>query len=177
MSTLSTVLRSASRQSLRRMDGRLPTTQTRSAMNDAYRKRILAASNVLKDASPLQQGEASSSAASLDGLNAVNEGRFQHPYGLTVQGLIPKPTRRKPPVMGPNAKESRARDIFYQLDIDPLQECLNARLLSEFVTEMGKIKSRAQTGLTWRSQRRLTKAIKRAKMMGVIPILSRMKGL
>lgn len=38
---------------------------------------------------------------------------------------------------------------------------------------MGKIKSRAETGLTWKNQRRLGKAIRRAKMMGVIPVLSR----
>lgn len=38
---------------------------------------------------------------------------------------------------------------------------------------MGKIKPRSQTKLTWRSQRRLGKAIRRAKMMGIIPVLSR----
>lgn len=63
--------------------------------------------------------------------------------------------------------------MFHQLQIDPLHEAMNSRLLSYFVTEMGKIKPRSATKLTWRSQRRLGKAIRRAKMMGVIPVLSR----
>ncbi|THH15378.1 hypothetical protein EW146_g5085 [Bondarzewia mesenterica] len=81
--------------------------------------------------------------------------------------------RRKRPLLGPGAAESREMDPFYQLGIDPLYEATNANLLAFFVTEMGKVRSRAETKLTWRSQRRLTKAIRRAKMMGVIPILSR----
>jgi small subunit ribosomal protein S18 len=58
------------------------------------------------------------------------------------------------------------------LGVDPLQEASNDVLMSSFVTEMGKIKHRAETGLTTKSQRRLGKAIRRAKMMGVIPVLS-----
>lgn len=81
--------------------------------------------------------------------------------------------RRTPPKVGPSRAEAESRDIFRQLDIDPVKEALNTTLLSNFVTEMGKIKGRAVTGLTWRSQRRLGKAIRRAKMMGVIPVLSR----
>ncbi|KAL6309608.1 ribosomal protein S18 [Sparassis latifolia] len=84
-------------------------------------------------------------------------------------------TRRpvKPPLLGPSAKESRELDIFYQLNIDPLHECQNSSLMSHFVTEMGRIMPRAQTKLTWKNQRKLGKAIRRAKMMGVIPILSK----
>ena len=83
------------------------------------------------------------------------------------------PFRRKRALLGPGAAESRRNDWFYQLGIDPLDEATNHRLLSYFVTEMGKIKSRAETKLTWRNQRRLTKAIRRAKMMGIMPILNR----
>src|SRR6267142_441953 len=81
--------------------------------------------------------------------------------------------RRKRALLGPGAAESRRNDWFYQLGIDPLDEATNPRLLSYFVTDMGKVKSRAETKLTWRSQRRLTKAIRRAKMMGVMPILNK----
>lgn len=45
--------------------------------------------------------------------------------------------------------------------------------MSRFVTSMGKIKSRSETQLTWKNQRRIGKAIRRAKMMGIIPVLSR----
>jgi small subunit ribosomal protein S18 len=76
-------------------------------------------------------------------------------------------------LVGPGAAESRRNDYFYQLGIDPLDEAMNVRLLSYFVSDMGKIKSRAENKLTWRSQRRLTKAIRRAKMMGIMPILNK----
>ncbi|KAI0251300.1 hypothetical protein BJV78DRAFT_1154493 [Lactifluus subvellereus] len=89
--------------------------------------------------------------------------------------LLPRedPFRRKRALLGPGAAESRRNDWFYQLGIDPLDEATNPRLLSYFVTDMGKMKSRAETRLTWRSQRRLTKAVRRAKMMGVMPILNK----
>ena len=81
--------------------------------------------------------------------------------------------RTKPFALGPGAKESRQMDLFYQLGLNPLDEAMNSQLLSHFVTEMGKIKSRAETNLTWKSQRRLAKAIRRARQMGIIPILSK----
>ncbi|EGO27856.1 hypothetical protein SERLADRAFT_383498 [Serpula lacrymans var. lacrymans S7.9] len=81
--------------------------------------------------------------------------------------------RPKPALVGPGRREARRQDVFYQLGIDPLHESQNAALLSAFVTEMGKIRPRTQTGLTTKTQRRLGKAIRRAKMMGVIPWLSR----
>jgi small subunit ribosomal protein S18 len=62
--------------------------------------------------------------------------------------------------------------VFYQLGLDPLSECQNPALLAGFLSEMGKIYGREVTGLTTKNQRRLGKAIRRAKMMGVIPILS-----
>jgi small subunit ribosomal protein S18 len=94
---------------------------------------------------------------------------------LKPTDLLPRddPFRRKRALLGPGAAESRRHDWFHQLDIDPLVEATNPQLLSYFVTDMGKIKSRAETKLTWRNQRRLTKAIRRAKMMGIMPILNK----
>lgn len=96
-------------------------------------------------------------------------------YFLKPTDLLPRedPFRRKRTLLGPGAAESRRNDWFHQLDIDPLDEATNPRLLSYFVTDMGKMKSRAETKLTWRNQRRLTKAVRRAKMMGVMPILNK----
>jgi len=105
---------------------------------------------------------------------------FRKPIFISIQFLKPTdllpredPFRRKRALLGPGAAESRRNDWFYQLGIDPLDEATNPRLLSYFVTDMGKMKSRAETKLTWRSQRRLTKAIRRAKMMGIMPILNK----
>ncbi|KAA1466311.1 hypothetical protein DENSPDRAFT_831118 [Dentipellis sp. KUC8613] len=80
---------------------------------------------------------------------------------------------KKRPLLGPSTDVSRRLDAFHQLNIDPLLEATNPALMSHFVSEMGKVKGRPETNLTWRSQRRLTKAIRRAKMMGIMPILSR----
>jgi small subunit ribosomal protein S18 len=68
--------------------------------------------------------------------------------------------------------ESRHRDVFRQLDIDPRNEADNRNLMSGYMNGLGRIMNRSQTGLSHRSQRLMGKAIKRSKMMGVIPILS-----
>ena len=96
---------------------------------------------------------------------------------LKPTDLLPRedPFRPKRALLGPGAAESRRIDLFHQLDIDPLDEAMNHHLLSYFVSDMGKIRSRADTKLTWRNQRRLTKAIRRAKMMGIMPILNKQK--
>ncbi|KAH9929844.1 uncharacterized protein B0H18DRAFT_1112435 [Fomitopsis serialis] len=99
--------------------------------------------------------------------------KFFKPDELSYKSATKTKHIRKKPFCGPSRKESEQVDIFYQLGIDPLQEAMNSKLLSGFVTEMGKIKRRSDTNLTWRNQRRLGKAIRRAKMMGVIPVLSR----
>ncbi|RDX55496.1 hypothetical protein OH76DRAFT_1339377, partial [Lentinus brumalis] len=76
-------------------------------------------------------------------------------------------------LLGPDAATSKELDVFYQMNLDPLKECRNTSLLSRFVTNMGKIRGRSETKLTWKNQRRMGKAIRRAKMMGIIPVLSR----
>ncbi|KAH7887615.1 hypothetical protein F5I97DRAFT_860252 [Phlebopus sp. FC_14] len=76
------------------------------------------------------------------------------------------------PLVAPGIRESAEKDILLHFDIDPIWESSNPTLLSSFVTDLGKIKPRTQTRLSAKTQRRLAKAIRRAKMMGVIPILS-----
>ncbi|KAL7278667.1 hypothetical protein ACG7TL_007668 [Trametes sanguinea] len=92
-------------------------------------------------------------------------------FSRDVYTRYARPSKR--PMLGPDASTSRYLDVFHQLDIDPLKECQNSTLLSHFVTSMGKIKGRNETNLTWKNQRRIGKAIRRAKMMGIIPLLSR----
>ncbi|OCH92897.1 hypothetical protein OBBRIDRAFT_772523 [Obba rivulosa] len=79
----------------------------------------------------------------------------------------------KPYAVGPDRADAERLDIFHQLEMDPLAECMNSSLLSYFVTDMGRMKTRAETNLTWRNQRRLGKAIRRAKKMGIIPFFSK----
>lgn len=61
------------------------------------------------------------------------------------------------------------RDLFDVLAIDPRKHYLNFNMMSEFVTNMGKIKSGLTTGLRARNQRRISKAVKRAQGMGLMP--------
>jgi ribosomal protein S18 len=77
------------------------------------------------------------------------------------------------PKLGPDARDARARDPFLALRVDPLAEAANTALVSAFVTDMGKIHGRAWTGLSRRSQRRAGQAVRRARMLGLIPWLSR----
>lgn len=65
-----------------------------------------------------------------------------------------------------NKKNSpvRATDMLDYKDID---------LLRKFVTEQGKILPRRSTGLTAKQQRKLTKAIKQARILALLPFLNK----
>ncbi|KAJ2852687.1 hypothetical protein IWW36_000044 [Coemansia brasiliensis] len=70
-------------------------------------------------------------------------------------------------------RKARQKDPFVLMGINPLKEYKNTLMLSSFVTEMGKIKPRYQTGLSAKSQRRVAKAIRRARSFGLIPVTSK----
>lgn len=84
----------------------------------------------------------------------------------------PRPRRLRE---GPGRKDALLTDPFLRFNIDPRHECENAELMSEYVSELGKILPRSQTRLSHRTQRLLTKAIKRSKLMGIIPTHSRLQ--
>ncbi|KAG8956677.1 hypothetical protein FRC04_000155 [Tulasnella sp. 424] len=78
-----------------------------------------------------------------------------------------------PSGLGPSAGRAKLRDPFHILGINPAKEFRNARLMSDFVTDMGMIKNRGATGLTRKNQRMVAKAIKRARNMGILPMFSK----
>lgn len=49
----------------------------------------------------------------------------------------------------------------------------DVELLSNFLTEQGKILPKRLTGLTNKQQNRVTKAIKRARMLSLLPFVNR----
>jgi len=49
----------------------------------------------------------------------------------------------------------------------------DVELLSKFLTEQGKILPRRVTGLTTKQQTKLTKAVKRARILALLPFVSR----
>ncbi|KAG9101020.1 hypothetical protein FRC06_003447 [Ceratobasidium sp. 370] len=118
-----------------------------------------------------EQDVAALPATLLERPKPIKANAFSNPNHLSREHRVDRPERRpKDPTMGPGRKQAQSLDVFRKLDIDPLDEYKNGTLLRSFVSEMGKIHSRAKTGLTWRSQRRVGKAIRRARAMGIIPL-------
>ena len=67
---------------------------------------------------------------------------------------------------------------IYRRKISPLSteeviDYKDVELLSKFLTEQGKILPRRMTGLTTKQQTRLTKAVKRARMISLLPFVNR----
>lgn len=64
-------------------------------------------------------------------------------------------------------------DVFDALDMNPLEHYRNFSLMSEWMTPMGRIKSRKETGLRPVNQRRIAKAIRRSIGIGMMPSVHR----
>ena len=67
---------------------------------------------------------------------------------------------------------------IYKRRLSPLKttdtlDYKDVELLSKFLTEQGKILPRRVTGLTTKQQTRLTKAVKRARILALLPFISR----
>ncbi|OCF38635.1 ribosomal protein S18 [Kwoniella heveanensis CBS 569] len=108
--------------------------------------------------------------------NAVDEtrktfraGHFTPPHSLTSTSLYPeqKPFPRAP-LLGPPKKVAAKIDPFHLSKTSPTSHDLNPLFALAFVNQMGKIKGRAETGLTWKSQRKVGKLVRRARAMGLI---------
>ncbi|KAH7060403.1 ribosomal protein S18 [Macrophomina phaseolina] len=81
------------------------------------------------------------------------------PHDLTgVEAKKWKKSRRTPEL-----------DAFDTLGLDPLKEYKNFSIISEYMTEMGRIKHSKVTGLRPRNHRKLAKAIRRAIGIGIMP--------
>lgn len=60
-------------------------------------------------------------------------------------------------------------DQFEHYQINPIDEYKSYNLLSSFTTELGRIKTREQTGLSAKHQRQLGKTIRRARALALLP--------
>ncbi|KAI4183128.1 MAG: hypothetical protein L6R41_005566 [Letrouitia leprolyta] len=68
-----------------------------------------------------------------------------------------------------SSKKSIRHDAFDVLDVHPLAEFKNFAMMGEFVSSMGRIKHRRETGLRGVNQRRVARAVRRAVGMGLLP--------
>ncbi|KAI9675148.1 MAG: hypothetical protein M1829_003508 [Trizodia sp. TS-e1964] len=64
-------------------------------------------------------------------------------------------------------------DAFDYLGLDPEGEYKNFAILSEFVSDFGRIKHSSETGLRPVNQRKISRAIKRAIGIGIMPSVHR----
>ncbi|PSN64205.1 ribosomal protein S18 [Corynespora cassiicola Philippines] len=64
-------------------------------------------------------------------------------------------------------------DAFDTLGVNPVNEYKNFTMMSEFMTEMGRIKHSRDTGLRPKNQRKIAKAIRRAIGLGLMPSVHR----
>ncbi|KAL8930851.1 MAG: hypothetical protein Q9208_000392 [Pyrenodesmia sp. 3 TL-2023] len=78
--------------------------------------------------------------------------------------------RDTPPL--PSAKSKRS-DAFDVLNLHPLSEYANFNMMTEFVTGMGRLKGRRETGLRGVNQRRISRAVRRSVGMGLCPSVHR----
>lgn len=67
---------------------------------------------------------------------------------------------------------------IYRRKVSPLKttdliDYKDIELLSKFLTEQGKILPRRVTGLTTKQQTKLTKAVKRARILALLPFVNR----
>ena len=70
---------------------------------------------------------------------------------------------------------TRGKEIDKQL-IEAL-DFRNARLLSQFVSDTGKILPKRKTGLSAKVHRKMVKQVKVSRVMGIMPFTERLKGL
>ncbi|KAJ6628780.1 hypothetical protein B0H10DRAFT_1777298, partial [Mycena sp. CBHHK59/15] len=100
--------------------------------------------------------------------------QFIRPRDLSLEGRkFTDHPQSKLPGVALSTRDARKRDVFYQLGVDPLKFSLHPGMLTPFMTEMAMILPRRTSMLTMKSQRRIAKAIRRAKMMGVLPLHSK----
>lgn len=74
--------------------------------------------------------------------------------------------------MGPKKAIAEAGDPFHLTNSNPMDHILNPNFVYSFIDPLGKIKTRAQTGLTWKTQKQIGKMVRRARAMGTIGRMS-----
>ncbi|ORY84331.1 ribosomal protein S18 [Protomyces lactucae-debilis] len=86
-------------------------------------------------------------------------GEIYSPQDLAFEARRPLNRRRA---------EGYNQDDFAILGIDPQDEYKSFNLLSEYISTLGRIKPREATGLSAKNQRKLGKAVRRARALGIL---------
>jgi len=103
-------------------------------------------------------------------LQHLRRGQVISPQHLSPQHLLtpylPRPNFSLAHPLGPPTSFGPTHDPFVRYGLDPLKDlsAMNPFWKAEFCTTMGKIKPRGKTGLQRKSQRRVGKSIRRARV-------------
>lgn len=103
-------------------------------------------------------------------LQHLRRGQVISPQHLSPQHLLtpylPRPNFSLAHPLGPPTAFGPTHDPFVRYGLDPLKDlsAMNSFWKAEFCTTMGKIKPRGKTGLQRKSQRRVGKSIRRARV-------------
>ncbi|PWN29835.1 hypothetical protein BDZ90DRAFT_230673 [Jaminaea rosea] len=122
---------------------------------------------------------AANATAKAQAIRMAFHGQHYTPPSLTSPAQISQQTSRARPLLGPPKHIAVQIDQIHRLGLNPAKPSLqddsykNPALMTQFVTEMGKIMPRSQTMLTRKSQRRVGKAVRRMRSMGLMPVLAR----
>ncbi|KAI8980547.1 ribosomal protein S18 [Pilobolus umbonatus] len=136
-----------------------PTTGTTAVVN--HRSIEEATLNLLQDTVVKEKSRTTTDSAQRY-QKIHHEGEVYHPQDLNDAKYRENLRQRRGKVATPT------EDPFDSLGLNPLHEYKNFRLLTSFVSDMGKILPREQTGVSAKNQRKLAKAIKRARAMGLM---------
>ena len=90
------------------------------------------------------------------------------PHDLSDSGLYTEQRPTRPPLLGPKAREAKKIDPFHLSRTNPLDMTYHPGLMTAFTNQLGRIRGRQETGLTWKSQRMMGKLIRRQRAMGLI---------
>ncbi len=74
---------------------------------------------------------------------------------------------------GPQLQNRRRLVDYFVVNKDAEIDYQNAELLRRFLSPEGKILPARRTGLTAKNQRKITRAVKRARAIGLLPFTNR----
>lgn len=108
--------------------------------------------------------------------DVANEDMKRYETTLNTRGMVYSPAdlafEAKRPLQQ-KTRQAQISDKFEEYQVNPLDEYKSYNLLSQFTTELGRIRTREQTGLSSKNQRRLGKAVRRARALSILPTAAR----
>ncbi|PIV90254.1 30S ribosomal protein S18 [Candidatus Gracilibacteria bacterium CG17_big_fil_post_rev_8_21_14_2_50_48_13] len=67
--------------------------------------------------------------------------------------------------------QTKKKQCYFTVNKIEYIDYKNVKMLRRFIDRFGRIKARYYTGTTLRKQKQLEKAVKRARIMGLLPFL------